>query len=324
MATDFHLVHLGMRALGGSGLVFTEATAVEPEGRISPQDLGIWSDDHIPGLKRASDFVKAHGAASGIQLAHAGRKASTYRPWSEVRGAISAEDGGWTPIKAPSAVRFSERSPVPHAMTEPEILEVVDRFAEAAHRANIAGFDVAEIHAAHGYLIHEFLSPISNHRTDIYGGDFAGRTFLIKQITAAVRRVWPEGKPLFVRISASDWMPGGWTIEESVELSVELKGLGVDLVDCSSGGTSLEAKIAVGPGYQVPFAEQIRKEAGIMTGAVGMITEAAQAEEIVASGRADLVLLARENLRRPQWPLEAARELGVDVAWPSQYERAKL
>jgi 2,4-dienoyl-CoA reductase-like NADH-dependent reductase (Old Yellow Enzyme family) len=320
-ANDWHFVHLGSRAAGGAGLVMTEATAVSPEGRISPQDLGIWKDDHIETLARIVRFIHAQGSVAGMQLAHAGRKASTYRPWEGNRK-IEVEAGGWTNVVAPSAAPFSESYPMPHALSVDGIHGVIDAFVAAARRACEAGFHVIEIHAAHGYLVHEFLSPLSNLRTDAYGGSFENRTRILREVVTAVRGVWPEGAPLFVRISATDWVEGGWDIQQSVQLCRELKQLGVDLIDCSSGGNVPHAKIPVGPGYQTPFAEQIRREAGIMTGAVGMITSSSQAEHIISGGQADAVLLAREMLRDPYWPLRAARELGQPISWPVQYLRA--
>ena len=320
-ANDWHLVHLGSRAIGGAGLVFTEATAVLPEGRISPQDLGIWKDDHIEFLARIVRFIHGQGSIAGMQLAHAGRKASTYRP-GEGNGAIPEREGGWKKVVAPSTIAFANNYPMPQALTIDGIQEVVQAFAAAARRACEAGFRVIEIHAAHGYLIHEFLSPLSNQRTDAYGGSFENRTRILREVVGAVRRVWPERAPLFVRISATDWVDGGWDIQQSVELARQLKGLGVDLIDCSSGGIVPQARIPVGPGYQTPFAERIRREAGILTGAVGMITSPSQAEKIVAEGQADAVLLAREFLRDPYWPLRAARELGQPISWPVQYLRA--
>ncbi len=320
-ANDWHLVHLGSRAVGGAGLVLTEATAVLPEGRISPQDLGIWMDDHIEHLARIVRFIHAQSSIAGMQLAHAGRKASTYRPW-EGNGTIPESAGGWKKVVAPSAVAFAENYPTPQALSADGIQEVVKAFSAAARRACEAGVRVIEIHAAHGYLIHEFLSPLSNQRSDEYGGSFENRTRILREVVAAVRSAWPERAPLFVRISATDWVEGGWDIQQSVALARQLKGLGVDLIDCSSGGNVSHAKIPMGPGYQTPFAEQIRREAGIMTGAVGMITSSSQAEHIVAEGQADAVLLARELLRDPYWPLRAARELGQPMSWPVQYLRA--
>lgn len=320
-ANDWHLVHLGSRAVGGAGLVFTEASAVTPEGRISPEDLGIWQDAHVEMLARIARFVHAQGGVAGMQLAHAGRKASTHRPWSG-EGAVAESDGGWTNVLAPSAIKFTDSYPQPKAMTAREIAEVTAAFATAAKRARAAGFRVIEIHAAHGYLIHEFLSPLSNHRTDQYGGSFDNRTRLLREIVSAIRRVWPEELPLFTRISATDWVDGGWDIEQSIALARELKSLGVDLIDTSSGGNVATATIPVGPGYQTAFAERIRREAGIPTGAVGLITAATQAEHIIGTGQADAVLIARELLRDPYFPLRAARELGQDITWPAQYLRA--
>jgi 2,4-dienoyl-CoA reductase-like NADH-dependent reductase (Old Yellow Enzyme family) len=318
---DWHFVHLGSRAVGGAGLVLTEATAVLPEGRISPQDLGIWSDKHVEPLARVVRFIHEQGSAAGMQLAHAGRKASTYRPW-EGNSAVPESEGGWKKVVAPSALRFTDNYPMPQALTNDGIREIVAAFAAAARRACDAGFRVIEIHGAHGYLIHEFLSPLSNQRDDAYGGSFENRTRFIREIVAAVRSSWPKGAPLFVRISATDWVDGGWDIRQSVELARGLKELGVDLVDCSSGGTVPHAEIPVGPGYQTAFAEQIRRETGIMTGAVGMITSPVQAEHIIATGQADAVIMAREFLRDPYWPLRAARELGQPISWPVQYLRA--
>jgi 2,4-dienoyl-CoA reductase-like NADH-dependent reductase (Old Yellow Enzyme family) len=320
-ANDWHFVHLGSRAVGGAGLVLTEATAVLPEARISPQDLGLWKDDHIEALARIARFVHEQGSIAGMQLAHAGRKASTHRPW-EGHGTVPEHAGGWKEIGAPSAIPFADGYPVPQALTVAGIQDVVTAFGAAARRACDAGFRVLEIHAAHGYLLHEFLSPLSNHRQDEYGGSFENRSRLLREIVSAVRGTWPERAPLFVRISATDWVEGGWDIEQSIDLARVLKGMGVDLVDCSSGGTAPHAKIPVGPGYQTPFAERIRKEAGIMTGAVGLITSSVQAEQIVRNGQADAVLIARELLRDPYWPLRAARELGQAVSWPVQYLRA--
>jgi 2,4-dienoyl-CoA reductase-like NADH-dependent reductase (Old Yellow Enzyme family) len=320
-ANDWHLVHLGSRAVGGAGLVLTEATAILPEGRISPQDLGIWSDGHIEPLARIVRFVHEQGSVAGMQLAHAGRKASTYRPW-EAQGMIPENDGGWKNVMAPSAIPFAENYPMPQALTGKAIKEVIAAFASAARRACDAGFRVVEIHAAHGYLVHEFLSPLSNQRDDAYGGSFENRTRLCREIVAAIRSNWPERAPLFVRISATDWVEGGWDIEQSIELARALKQLGADLIDCSSGGNVPHAKIPVGPGYQTPFAQRIRREAEIMTGAVGLITSPVQAEEIIATGQADAVLMAREFLRDPYWPLHAADQLHQTISWPVQYLRA--
>jgi 2,4-dienoyl-CoA reductase-like NADH-dependent reductase (Old Yellow Enzyme family) len=320
-ANDWHFVHLASRAIGGAGLVMTEATAVTAEGRISPDDLGIWSDAHIGALARIVRFVKGEGSACGIQLAHAGRKASTYRPGAPAHGAVPPDDGGWVPI-APSAIPVSESYPHPRAMTAADIAGVIAAFKDAAQRARHAGFDVVELHAAHGYLLHEFLSPLSNHRDDEYGGSFDNRIRMVLDVVTAVRQVWPEQAPLFVRVSATDWADGGWDPESTVELARRLGGYGVDLIDCSSGGNVHGATIPIGPGYQVRFAEQVKREARIATGAVGLITTPAQANEIVASGQADCVLLARELLRDPYWPLRAARELKHDMPWPEQYLRA--
>jgi 2,4-dienoyl-CoA reductase-like NADH-dependent reductase (Old Yellow Enzyme family) len=320
-ATDWHLVHLGARAVGGAGLVIVEATAVLPEGRITYGDLGLWSDDHIPALARIASFITEQGSVPGIQLAHAGRKASTELPWHG--GAPIAPDApnGWQTV-APSPVGFRDTDPTPHELTRAEIASVVRAFEKAAHRALAAGFKVIELHGAHGYLLNEFLSPLSNHRTDEYGGSFENRIRLAVEITDAVRRVWPSDLPLFLRISASDWAPGGWTPEDSVRLAKLLQPRGIDLIDASSGGLVPHAKIAVGPGYQVPFAGQIRRDSGILTAAVGMITEPQQANEIIRDGQADIVLLAREFLRDPYWPLHAARALGLPPKAPVQYGRA--
>jgi 2,4-dienoyl-CoA reductase-like NADH-dependent reductase (Old Yellow Enzyme family) len=321
LANDWHFVHLASRAVGGAGLVLTEATAVLPEGRISPQDLGIWNDKHVEPLARIVRFIHEQGSVAGMQLAHAGRKASTYRPW-EGGGAIPENEGGWKNVVAPSALRFADNYPLPQALTHDGIQEVIVAFAQAAQRACLAGFRVIEIHAAHGYLIHEFLSPLSNKRDDAYGGSFENRTRLLREIIAAVRSAWPKGAPLFVRISATDWAEGGWNIQQSIELVSGMKELGVDLIDCSSGGLVPHAEIPVGPGYQTAFADRIRRETGILTGAVGMITSPIQAEHIVATGQADAVIMAREFLRDPYWPLRAAMELAQPISWPVQYLRA--
>jgi 2,4-dienoyl-CoA reductase-like NADH-dependent reductase (Old Yellow Enzyme family) len=320
-ANDWHFVHLGSRAVGGAGLVFTEATAVLPEGRISPQDLGIWSDDHVTPLARIVRFIHEQGSVAGMQLAHAGRKASTLPPWAG-SGMVPESEGGWTKVVAPSALAFAGNYPMPQALDEEGIREIVAAFAAAARRACAAGFRVIEIHAAHGYLVHEFLSPLSNQRQDGYGGSFENRTRFLRETVAAVRSAWPAGAPLFVRLSATDWLDGGWDLEQSVALARMLKEMGVDLVDCSSGGILPGARIPVGPGYQAPFAEQIRHRAKILTAAVGMITSAAQAEHVIGTGQADAVMIARELLRDPYWPLRAARELGQPVSWPVQYLRA--
>lgn len=322
-ANHWHLVHLGSRAVGGAALVFTEAAAVAAEGRISPADLGIYRDEHVPKLREIVDFIHEHGAVAGMQLAHAGFKASTAPPW-EGGEPVSPAQGGWERIVAPSAVAFKEGWIVPHALDAVEIAGVIDQFAAAARRAVAAGFRVLEIHAAHGYLLHEFLSPITNRRGDSYGGSFGNRTRIVREVAQAVRAQMPAESPLFVRVSASDWVEGGWTVEDSAALALDLKALGVDLIDASSGGIVPNAKIALRPGYQVPFARYIREYAGIATAAVGLITGAEQADEIIASGSADIVLLARELLRQPHWPLLAASQLGVDISyWPKQYLRAK-
>jgi 2,4-dienoyl-CoA reductase-like NADH-dependent reductase (Old Yellow Enzyme family) len=320
-ANDWHLVHLGSRAVGGAGLVFTEATAVTPEGRISPQDLGIWKDAHVDPLVRIVRFIQSQRSVPGMQLAHAGRKASTRRPW-EGSGRLSELEGGWRNVMAPSPIPFRADYPQPIEMTPAMIGRAVAAFADAAKRASQAGFRVVEIHAAHGYLIHEFLSPLSNQRRDAYGGSFENRTRFAREVTIAVRKEWPQALPLFVRISCTDWVDNGWDPDQSVALAKMLKPLGVDFIDCSSGGNVADATIPVGPGYQVPFAEKIRKEAEIPTGAVGLITTPQQAEEIVTSDRADAVLLARELLRDPYFPLRAARELEQEISWPAQYLRA--
>jgi 2,4-dienoyl-CoA reductase-like NADH-dependent reductase (Old Yellow Enzyme family) len=319
-ANEWHMIHLASRAVGGAALVFTEASGVTAEGRISPQDLGIYDDAHVDGLAAIVRVIHSQCCLAGMQLAHAGRKGSTTPP-SQGGTAIQIDRGGWQPI-GPGGVPFSATYPVPRAVTAADIAGVTAAFGAAAARALAAGFDVLELHAAHGYLIHQFLSPLVNARTDRYGGSFENRTRLCLEIVDAIRAAWPERLPLFVRISATDWKDGGWDIEQSIELARCLRDRGVDLVDCSSGGAVSDAAIPLAPGYQVPFAERIRREAGIPTGAVGLITEPAQAAEIVARGRADVVLLARELLRDPYWPLRAARELGVSVPWPVQYLRA--
>lgn len=323
LATDWHLVHLGTRAVGRAGLIITEAAAVTPEGRIAPQDLGFWSDAHASALARTIAFVRSQNVPIGIQLAHAGRKASTRRPW-ESPGGIPDEEGGWTPI-APSPIAFSDNYRVPRPMDQGDIDAVVRSFADAAARALAAGFDLIELHAAHGYLLHEFLSPFSNQRTDEYGGSFENRVRLVVEVVDAIRQNWPQPSPLLVRVSATDWVEGGWDVDDTVRLARILKQHGTDLIDCSSGGLSPAQKIPVAPGYQVPFAERVRSAAGIATGAVGMITTSSQAEDILARGQADVILMARELLRRPYLPLHAASELGASdaVAWPPQYERAK-
>ena len=319
-AGDWHLAHYGARAAGGAGLIIAEATAVLPEGRITPGDLGLWSDDHIPGLRRITDFIHSQGAIAGIQLAHAGRKASCAVPW-EGGKQLSSDNGGWETI-APSAIPFSPGERAPEMADRICIEKVISGFRDAAVRALKAGFIVAEIHSAHGYLLQEFLSPLSNRRSDEYGGSFENRTRLLLEVTEAVRSVWPADYPLFVRISSTEWTDGGWTPEESVRLAPLLQKAGADLIDCSSGGNIHNAKIPAGPGYQVPFAEAVRKT-GIMTGAVGMITDAVQDDEIISSGKADLVLMGRELLRNPYFPLQAARAMGTEVDWPRQYLRAR-
>ncbi|MEX2540543.1 MAG: NADH:flavin oxidoreductase/NADH oxidase [Trueperaceae bacterium] len=319
---DWHYVHLASRAVGGAGVVITEAAAVEARGRISPQDLGIWSDDHIASYRKIVDLVEGAGAVAGVQLAHAGRKASTRRPW-EGRHALDEAGGGWSPIVAPSSIAFGDGYQVPEQLDAEGIATVTDAFAQAARRAREAGFRLIEIHGAHGYLISSFLSPLANKRADEYGGSFENRVRLLEDVVTAVRSEWPKTLPLFVRISTTDWSEGGWTVEDSVALAGRLTALGVDLIDCSSGG-NVVAAVPIGPGYQTSAAAEIRRRTGIMTGAVGMITEAQQADHVIRTGQADLVLLARALLRNPYWPLLAARELGVDVPWPAQYERAKL
>ncbi|HZZ83801.1 MAG TPA: NADH:flavin oxidoreductase/NADH oxidase [Anaeromyxobacteraceae bacterium] len=319
-ANDWHLVHLGSRAIGGVGLVIFEATAVTPEGRISPADLGLWEDGQIEPLARIVRAVESHGAASCLQLAHAGRKASTRIPW-EGEGAIPEGQGGWK-VVAPSPVRFSEGYPSPAALDEAGLRGVVDAFAAATRRARQAGFRSVEIHAAHGYLLHQFLSPLSNLRKDGYGGSFENRIKLTLEVARAVREEWPRELPVLIRISATDWAPGGWDLPQSVELAKALAGA-VDLIDVSSGGLVPNAAISVGPGYQATFAERIRREAGVPTASVGMITSPAQADHIIRSGQADLVLLARELLRDPYWALRAARELRQEGPWPKQYLRAR-
>lgn len=320
-ATDWHLVHLGSRAVGGAGLIIAEATAICPEGRISPDDLGIWKEDHVVKLKQITDFIKSQGAVAGIQLAHAGRKASTYAPWKG-NGYVSPSDGGWE-VLAPSDIPFSSDYGSPIAMTPQDIGMVVDSFKKAAVLAKKAGFQIIELHAAHGYLIHQFLSPLSNQRTDEYGGSFENRTRLLLQVVDAVRSVLPADFPLFVRISATDWADGGWTLEDSIQLSSDLGRKGIDLIDVSTGGLVATARIPVGPAYQTPFSDAIKKNTGMLTGTVGMITEPRQAETILEEERADLILMARELLRDPYFPLHAASQLESTISWPDQYLRAK-
>ncbi len=321
-ANDWHLVHLGSRASGGAALIIQEATAVSPEGRISPGDLGLWKDEQIEKLQVINQFIVSQNAIPGIQLAHAGRKASCATPWN---GSLKLEEtnGGWNTV-APSAVPFLSNGKAPIALDKTGIQKVISDFKLATKRVLEAGYLVVEIHAAHGYLLHEFLSPLSNLRTDEYGGSFENRIRLLLEILAAVQSEWPANLPLFVRISATDWADGGWNIDESVQLSKILKEKGVDLIDVSSGGLASHQQIVLGPNYQVPFAERIKKEAGIFTGAVGSITEAAQAEEIIATRKADLVLFARESLRNPNLALAFAKELNAEITWPKQYERAKI
>jgi 2,4-dienoyl-CoA reductase-like NADH-dependent reductase (Old Yellow Enzyme family) len=318
LANDWHLVHLGSRAVGGAAMVMTEATAVTPEGRISPRDLGIWSDAHVEPLSRIVRFLHDQGSAAGIQLAHAGRKGSTKVPWLG-EGAVSPSEGAWQPV-GPGTEPFAPQYPVPRALECADLAAVVQAFADAARRAYEAGFDLVEIHGAHGYLVHEFLSPLVNTRTDEYGGSFDNRIRLCLDVIDAVRRVWPDNLPVQLRISTTDWIEGGWDIEQSIALSRAARDHGVDLVDCSSGG-AVPAKIPFGPGYQVPFAERIRREAGVPTGAVGLITEPQQADAIVRGGQADCVLLARQLLRDPYWPMNAATALGHLLSWPAQYLR---
>jgi 2,4-dienoyl-CoA reductase-like NADH-dependent reductase (Old Yellow Enzyme family) len=319
-ASDWHLVHYGTRASGGAGLIIMEATAVSPEGRITPGDLGLWNDDHIQGLKKIVSFIHGQGSVAGIQLAHAGRKASCAVPVQGGRQ-LDEKHGGWQTI-APSAIPFMDGDRTPEALNEEGIGQVISGFRNAAVRAREAGFRVAEIHSAHGYLLQEFLSPLSNRRSDEYGGSFDNRIRLLRQVVEAVRSVWPAGNPLFVRISSTDWTEGGWEAEDSVKLASILKEKGVDLIDCSSGGNVYNAVIPFSPGFQVPFSEAVRKT-GILTGTVGLITTAGQAESILREEKADLILMGRELLRNPYFPLHAARELGDDISWPVQYLRSK-
>ena len=321
LPTDWHLVHLGSRAVGGAALVMVEATAVSPEGRISPFDSGIWTDEHAQRFERITRFILNQNAIPAIQLAHAGRKASTDVPWQGGR-ALGEDAGGWQPI-APSAIPFDNGDPVPREMSARDIEAVVEQFVSAARRSLDAGFQVAEVHMAHGYLLHEFLSPLSNRRSDRYGGSLENRLRLPLEVAQAVRSVWPQELPLFVRISSTDWVEGGWDLEQSIALCKQLKKVGIDLIDCSSGALVPHARIPAGPGFQTPFAAAIRQAAGIATGTVGLITSPQQAEQIVATGQADVVLLARELLRDPYWPLHAAQALHAEVAWPVQYERAR-
>ena len=320
-ANDWHLVHLGSRAVGGAGLIISEACAVVPEGRISPFDLGIWKDEHISELKRITTFIELQGSVPAIQLAHAGRKASCAQPWKGGE-MLRKDEGGWQTF-APSAIAFNQMYPMPLSLNIEGIQKVVDSFRLAAKRALEAGFKVIEIHAAHGYLIHEFFSPLSNQRTDAYGGSFQNRTRILCEIITAIQGVWPENLPIFVRISATDWVDGGWNIDESVELSRILKDMGIDLIDCSSGGNISNVRIPLAPGYQVPFSKRIKEVTGISTGTVGLITDALQAENILLNKEADLILFARESLRNPYFPLNAATALNEKIDWPIQYARAK-
>ena len=321
MANDWHLVHLGSRAVGGAGLIFTEAAAVTPEGRISPDDLGIWKNEHIAPLKRVTTFIREQGAKSGIQLAHAGRKASTAPPW-EGGHQVDDTNRGWQTV-APSAIPFYEDDNPPKELTKPEIDKIIASFASAAQRSVKAGFDTIEIHAAHGYLINQFISPLTNKRTDEYGGSFENRVRLLMEVAQAIHAVIPDEMPLFVRISANEWVEGGHTINESVEVAKLLKEHGADLIDCSSGAVVREQNIVIEKNYQVPFAAQIKKEANIATGAVGLITDAVQAEEILQAGKADLIFMGREMLRNPYFALREAEKLGEEIEWTKQYRRAK-
>jgi len=320
--TDWHLVHLGSRAVGGAGLILTEATAVSPEGRISPDDSGIWNDDQANVFKRITSFIKSQNSVPGIQLAHAGRKASTYSPWKG-KGEVKIEDGGWQTL-APTPIPFAENFPHPKEMNEDDIKLVIDQFSQAAKRSIDAGFEIIELHFAHGYLVHEFYSPVSNLRKDRYGRTLENRCRFATEIAKSVREVIPNEIPLFVRISSTDWVEGGWDIDQSIQLAKWLKDVGVDLIDCSSGGNVLNAKIPLTPGYQVPFSERIKKETGILTGGVGLITTAEQAQEIISSGKADIVLLARQMLRDPYFAINAAKKLNFELKdFPNQYLRAK-
>lgn len=320
-ANDWHLVHLGTRAIGGAALVFTEAIAVSAEGRITFADLGIWKDAHIDKLKEITDFISSNGSIPGTQLAHAGRKASFYEPWNGGTQIASDQQNGWKAL-APSPVPFTAGTEAPLELDQQGIDKIKEDFKQAARRALLAGFKVIELHGAHGYLINSFLSPLSNLRTDTYGGSFTNRIRFLLELLSAVQEVWPSDLPVFVRISASEWLDGGWSADDSVALARILKEKGVDLIDCSSGGNMPDVKIPLKPGYQVEFSEKVRKESGIATGAVGLITEAEQADQIIQTGQADLVFLARELLRDPYFPLRAAHVLGQEVKWPKQYERA--
>jgi 2,4-dienoyl-CoA reductase-like NADH-dependent reductase (Old Yellow Enzyme family) len=322
MANDWHLVHLGARAIGGAGVVMTGATAVEPIGRITPHDLGIWHDEHVQAFSRITAFLRAQGAAPAIQLAHAGRKASTARP-PDGGGIIPPDEGGWEPV-GPSPIPFRHGDPPPRELSSEQIADLARSFRSAAERAHRAGFEIAEIHAAHGYLLNEFLSPLSNHRSDEYGGSFEHRARLLFEIVQAVREVWPEELPLFVRLSVTEWMEGGWQVDDSIRLAKELYKRGVDLIDCSSGGNSIEQRVPVHPGYQVPLSEAVRRGADVSTAAVGLITDPTMAEEILANGRADIVALARMMLWDPHWPLHAASALKAEVRLPWQYARSRI
>jgi 2,4-dienoyl-CoA reductase-like NADH-dependent reductase (Old Yellow Enzyme family) len=321
LPSDWHLVHLGSRAVGGAALVIMEATAVSPEGRISPDDAGIWSAKHAEAYKRITSFIKEQNSVPAVQLAHAGRKASTFSPWKGT-GAVPLNEGGWTTV-APSPVRFADNYPLPKEMSKQDIQNFIDQFKSAAERSIEAGFQIIELHMAHGYLIHEFLSPLSNLRKDEYGGSLENRCRLAIEVARNVRNVIPEEMPLLARISSTDWAENGWDISQSVRLAEWLKDLGVDLIDCSSGGNIAKASIPLGPGYQIPFSEEIRKKVKILTAGVGLITSPEQAENIIRTGQADLVVLAREMLRNPYWPLFASEKLKADIEWPKQYLRSK-
>ena len=321
LPTDWHFVHLGSRAVGGAALIIMEATAVSPEGRISPDDAGIWSDKHAEAYKKITAFIKSQNSIPAIQLAHAGRKASTYAPWKG-RGAVDEKEGGWQTI-APSPIPFSDNYPIPKEMSKQDIQDVLGQFKLATERSIEAGFQIIELHFAHGYLVHEFLSPLSNFRNDEYGGSLENRCRLAIEIARNVRNTIPEEMPLFVRISSTDWVEDGWDISQSVKLAEWLKDTGIDLIDCSSGGNVAKADIPLEPGYQVPFSDEIRKKVEILTAGVGLITSPEQAENIIRTGQADLIVLAREMLRNPYWPLYAAEKLKTDIQWPDQYKRAK-
>jgi 2,4-dienoyl-CoA reductase-like NADH-dependent reductase (Old Yellow Enzyme family) len=322
-ANDWHLVHYGSRAVGGAGLILQEATAVAPEGRISPDDLGIWKDEHIEALQRITSFIAAQGAVPGIQLAHAGRKGSTMSEWKGGGKVLNVDEGGWQTV-APSELPFRDSDPLPHALTVPEIRNVIEQFGQAAQRALAAGYKVVEIHAAHGYLLHQFLSPISNHRTDGYGGSFEHRIRLLLEVVEAVRKVWPESLPLFVRISATDWVENGWNCDEAIQLATVLKDRGVDLMDVSSGGIIATAKIPFTFGYQIKFAARIKRQSGLATGAVGLLVHPVQMETVLTNGDADLIVVGREWLRNPYFALQASSILHTDVTWPVQYQRAAI